>query len=88
MGDALFSFLSNGIRATRCRTKGATVFKVNDKVRRNPKIWKRDDTTFTVVRIEGSKCYVQRPGKTECPWTGKQVPHDALPYEARELVKA
>lgn len=62
--------------------------KVNDKVRRNPRIWKGDKTIFTIVRIEGGKFYIQRPGKTECPWTGKRVPHDPMPYQANEIVPA
>lgn len=64
------------------------MFKLHAKVRRNPRVWKKDTTTFTIVRIEGGSFYCQRPGKTECPWTGKQVPHDPRPYLASELVAA
>ena len=62
------------------------MFKLNAKVRRNPRIWKNDKTIFTVVKIEGDSIWCQRPGKTECPWTGKQVAHEPMPYLANELV--
>ena len=62
------------------------MFKIGQKVRRNPRIWKKDPTVFTVVRIEGTRIYVQKPGRDECPWTGKLVPFSPMPYQTNELV--
>lgn len=64
------------------------MLKLNAKVRRNPRVWKNDTTVFTIVSIRGNEFLCQRAGKTECPWTGKQVPHDPRPYLASELVAA
>ena len=64
------------------------MFKIGQKVRRNPRIWKKDSTTFTVVRIENGLLYIQKPGRDECPFTGKLVPHSPMPYQLNELVSA
>ena len=64
------------------------MFKTGQKVRRNPRIWKKDTTVFTVVRIESGRVYIQKPGKTDCPWTGKLVPHEPVAYQTNELIPA
>lgn len=64
------------------------MFKIGQKVRRNPRIWKKDPTVFTVVRIENGLLYIQKPGRDECPWTGKLVPHEPIAYQRNELVAA
>ena len=64
------------------------MFKVKQKVRRNPRVWKKDSTVFTVVAIKDGLFMCQRPGKTECVWTGKMVAHQPMPYQADELVAA
>lgn len=61
------------------------MFKPNQIVRRNPKIWRNDKAQFKVLSIKGTTAVVQRLGKTECPWTGKQVPHDPMTYQLKEL---
>jgi hypothetical protein len=75
----LFLPLSNG---------DSIMFKLNQKVRRNPKIWRNDTVTFTVVGIEGSRFICQRPGKTKCPFTGKLEPHQPMSYTKAELIAA
>jgi len=62
------------------------MFKLNQKVRRNPKIWRGDTAVFTVVGIEGSRLICQRPGKAKCPFTGKLEPHQPMSYMKSELV--
>jgi hypothetical protein len=64
------------------------MFKVGQKVRRNPRIWKNDPTVFTVTRLDNGLIYVQKPGRDECPWTGKLVPFLPMPYLTKELVAA
>jgi len=61
------------------------MFKPNQIVRRNPKIWRNDKAQFKVISVKGKEVVVQRLGLTECPWTGKQVPHDPMPYQTNEL---
>ena len=64
------------------------MFKVNTKVRRNPRIWKNDTAVFTVVQIAGGKFLCQRSGKTRNTFTGKLEAHTPMPYSASELVAA
>lgn len=64
------------------------MFKLNQKVRRNPKIWRNDKTIFTVVAIEGNRILCQRRGKERCPFTGKLEAHQPMPYQRSELVAA
>lgn len=64
------------------------MFKLNQKVRRNPKIWRNDKTVFTIVAIEGALIMCQRPGKERCPFTGKMQAHQPRPYTVNELVAA
>jgi hypothetical protein len=64
------------------------MFKLNQQVRRNPKIWKNDKTIFTIVGIQGQRFLCQRPGKERDPFTGKLEPHQPLPYMKSELVAA
>ena len=64
------------------------MFKINQKVRRNPKIWRNDATVFTVVGVEGNKFLCQRPGKERCPFTGKLQPHMPMPYLKSEIIPA
>lgn len=61
------------------------MYKPNQLVRRNPKIWRNDTAQFKVISVSGKVALVQRLGMTECPWTGKQVPHDPTPYQFKEL---
>jgi hypothetical protein len=64
------------------------MFKINQRVRRNPKIWKNDAAVFTIVAIEGNRFICQRPGKSKCPFTGKLEPHQPMSYMKAELVAA
>jgi len=61
------------------------MFKPNQIVRRNPKIWRNDKARFKVLSVEGKSAIVQRIGTDECPWTGKQVPYQPMPYQFKEL---
>jgi hypothetical protein len=61
------------------------MFKVGQQVRRNPKIWRNDNTTFTVLAIKGTTITVQRAGKTRNPFTGKLEAHLPMPYLTKEL---
>lgn len=63
-------------------------FKVGDKVKRNPKIWRNDKAIFTIVGTQGPRFVCQRPGKTRCPFTNKLEPYQPLPYQANELIPA
>jgi hypothetical protein len=62
------------------------MFKPNQLVRRNPKIWRNDTALFKVIAVKSNVALVQRIGTDECPWTGKQVPHQPMTYEFKELV--
>lgn len=64
------------------------MFKVNQKVRRNPKFWPNDKTIFTVVSVENGRFVCQRPGKTRCPFTGTMEPHQPMSYLKSEIVAA
>lgn len=64
------------------------MFKVNQKVRRNPKIWKNDKTIFTIVAVKNGLFMCQRPGKARCPFTGEMEPHQPMPYQKTEIVAA
>ena len=64
------------------------MFKLNAKVRRNPRVWKNDTTIFTVIGVEGKEFYCQRSGKTRNTFTGKLEAHQPMPYLASELVAA
>lgn len=61
------------------------MFKLNQTVRRNPKIWRNDNAVFTIVSIEGNKFMCQRAGKDRCTFTGKLQPYPPMPYLAKEL---
>jgi len=61
------------------------MFKSNQIVRRNPKIWRNDTARFKVLSVNGKEALVQRLGTDECPWTGKQVPHEPMRYLLKEL---
>lgn len=61
------------------------MFYPTQVVRRNPKIWPNDKARFKVLALKGDLVIVQRAGTTKCPWTGKQVPHDPMPYQVKEL---
>lgn len=64
------------------------MFKLNQKVRRNPKFWPNDKTVFTIVAIEKGRFVCQRPGKTRCPFTGEMEAHQPMPYTKSELIAA
>lgn len=64
------------------------MFKVNQKVRRNPKFWPNDKTIFTIVAVENGRFVCQRPGKTRCPFTGTMEPHQPMSYLKSEIVAA
>ncbi len=64
------------------------MFKVNQKVRRNPKVWPNDKTVFTIVAVEKGRFLCQRPGKERCPFSGEMKPHLPMPYLKSELVAA
>ncbi len=61
------------------------MFKVNQTVRRNPKIRRNDTAKFKVLSIEGSKVLVQREGKTRNTFTGKLEAHLPMTYLTKEL---
>lgn len=61
------------------------MFKIGQTVRRNPKVWRNETTTFKVVAIKGDRFMIQKAGKTKCPFTGKLVPHTPYGYLAKEL---
>lgn len=62
------------------------MFKLNQQVRRNPKIWRNDKTVFTVVGIEGARILCQRPGKERNTFTGKLEAYAPMPYLKSEIV--
>lgn len=66
------------------------MFKLNQEVRRSPKYWKGDTTTYVVREIKGGLIYVTPKGKkTEMNFfTGKQVPIKPMPYQTNELIAA
>ena len=64
------------------------MFKLNQQVRRNPKIWRNDKAVFTVVGVEGNRIMCQRPGKGRNPFTGKMEAHAPMPYMKSELIAA
>lgn len=66
------------------------MFKINQKVRRNPKFWPNDKTVFTIVAVDAEKgrFMCQRAGKTRCPFTGAMEPHQPLSYLKSELIAA
>lgn len=61
------------------------MFKPNQTVRRNPRIWRNDKARFKVLEVSAEGVLVQRIGMTDCPWTGKQVPHQPMTYQPKEL---
>lgn len=61
------------------------MFKIGQVVRRNPKVWRNDKSTFKVVAIKGDRFMIQQEGKTKCPFTGKLVAHTPFGYLAKEL---
>jgi hypothetical protein len=62
------------------------MFKINQQVRRNPKIWRNDKTIFTIVSIEGNRIMCQRPGKERNTFTGKLEAYAPMPYMKSELI--
>ena len=70
-------------------------FKIGDKVRRNPRIWKTpnryDHGRIVGVNKDGTYMFLSDAKAKEgciCTFTGKRKPGRPMPYLESELVKA
>lgn len=68
-----------------------SAFKVGQRARRNPRIWKGGATPHnvgTIVRIEGERIFWVRDANKHgvaCPFSGEMQPDTGTPHLASEL---
>jgi hypothetical protein len=68
----------------------ASALKVGIRVKRDPRVWKKDKKIFIISAIKGGLAWIVNADmkKEVCVWTGKMVAPSAMPYQPGELVAA